>query len=1015
MGNPFEQQTDSTGGQPKTTPAGLTLVEIAVMDKPVGTKPAGNTDDQAGNQTGDGRTETTPGGSDRVAVNDRVESQDPDAQRFEELKRVSDQLQVHDSRVQEEDRKLELYSGNPSVADPEVVRRSKTTIRDEAQAAIDVAEKIDLNGENGVVKMRDRNYVRIRDAARELGLLPASTGSDNGLEGITGETLGAIRQNITPEAMIARYNAPGTTAETRQKLEDLRKLMERDAVYDRLIHAQSFTNLRMADQTSKGNTSPELKLGEDVPQGQYMDGFRYLMRARLHEEETKYTEPGARVSAQVLDGLKDIYRDSQTTTDMLKLLREGTEAGGQQDRVTERDRFRRAAEMASSMDLATIIDQAGKPENIDSGLSKEMVGMVTIANGAKLEYANILVREGKYDEAARLFDSVKAEDFRNANLYRQKGDLMKEREDLDKSGKSEEEKARERERIDQEIKRIDATAGPMLIYGVGQDGQITHRQYGNIDTAALENKLTLGVTSVQPQAWDNSYNNFVKNLKAGNYGENGANPSGAFKDIRDMYKANTLMRRDIEQRNQADQTRKTELERERQNLGTSDLSESARKIRQESIDQEIKILDAKVQAREQQIRQQERMTKYMNGLLAQGCDDIGTARGLYKEVNDDIIKQFEEQHPEARGRGAEFMKRDQYKDDPLVKLKGQLELDDRMHEVRGGIGGWMERNWKTVAIGAAIVVGGIATGGALWVAGAAGLGLAATAGVAIGAGAAGGALGHWGGESIARQKIAGVDSLIAGAKIGAVEAAMIVAPYAMAGGATTAGTGLTMAAKGANLFKYSLSTGFGISASTNTMELAAGMKDLRGAAMGTLMEGGSNALFIGAAGKMPFVKPGVMSASTEAGAFASQMGRQVLQNGVWRPLAGYTVINESAELLGDGMATGLSYLGQHNEGAEHAYRMMNGGSPGEYRWDQSHVDGWITPMVSSWVRDGYDPGTQRGRTSIDQNRLMLGLDGTAGNALFVDRNKARPFRPTGPGSPRTQPFFFIDPERGNVY
>lgn len=1010
MGNPFEQKADNSG-QHHDTPAGLTLVDIAVMDKPVSTKPAGNNADQAG----DRRTETTPGGSDRVAVNDRVENKDPDAQRFEELKRMSEQLQVHDSRVQEQDRKLELYSGNPSVADPEVVRRSKITIRDEAKAAIDVADTIPLDGDNGVVKMRDRNYVRIRDAARELGLLPASTGSDNGLQGISGETLGAIRQNVTRDAMIAKYNAPGTTAETRQKLDDLRKLMERDAVYDQLIHARSFTNLRMADQTSKGNTNPELKLGEDVPQGQYMDGFRYLMRARLHEEETKYTEPGARVSAQVMDGLKGIYQDSQTTTDMLKLLKEGTDAGGHQDRVTERDRFRQAAEMASNMDLATIIDQAGKQENIDSGLSKEMVGMVTIANGAKLEYANILVREGKYDEAARLFDSVKAEDFRNANLYKQKGDLMKEREDLDKGNKSEEEKARERQRIDQEIKRIDATAGPMLIYGVGENGQITHRQYGNIDTAALENKLTLGVTSVQPQAWDNSYNNFVKNLKDGNYGKNGDNPTGAFKDVRDMYKANTLMRRDIEQRNQADETRKTELERERQNLGTSDLSESARKIRQDSIDQEIKILDAKVQARDQQIRQQDRMTKYMNGLLAQGCDDIGTARGLYKEVNDDIVKQFEEQHPEAKGHGADFMKRDQYKDDPMVKLKGQLELDDRMHEVRGGFGGWMERNWKTVAIGAAIVVGGIATGGALWVAGAAGLGLAATAGVAITAGAAGGALGHWGGESIARQKIAGVDSLIAGAKIGGVEAAMIVAPYALAGGATTAGTGLTVAARGANLFKYSLATGYGISASTNAMELAAGLKDFKGAAMGTVFEGGSNALFIGAAGKMPFVKPGVMSSSVEAGTFASQMGRQVLQNGVWRPLAGYTAINESAELLGDGMATGLSYLGQHDEGAEFAYRHMNGGSPGEYRWDQSHVDGWITPMVSSWLRDGFDPNTQRGRTSIDQNRLMLGLDGTAGNALFVDRNKARPFRPTSPGSPRTQPFFFIDPERGNVY
>ncbi|MBZ0187492.1 MAG: hypothetical protein K8F91_14690, partial [Candidatus Obscuribacterales bacterium] len=521
-------------------------------------------------------------------------------------------------------------------------------------AAIRVADGIELgdkDGKPGINTLLGKNTLRRDALALELGMKP---------------------DELTPQTMQAKYFDAASTPDTKVKLEELRQVMEDRDVIQRVRYAKSMTNLLMADQTSKGNTNPEIKIGEEVPQGEYMNGFRYLLRARLHEEETKYSEPGAQVSRQVLDGLNAVYKESQTTVDLLKHYKEGTEAGGRQDRVTERNSLKAAAELAEKMDLATIIEQAQKPENINTGLSKELIGMVTLANGAKLEYANVLVREGKYDEASKLFDSVKVEDFRNANLLKEKGDLIREREQLDKGAKSPEEKAREKERIDDAVRKIDATMGPMLIYGVSEQGNLVHRQYGQMDTAQLENKFSLGVKSVQPQAWDAAQAKFVEHLKSGDYGKNGNLPTGAFRDIRDMYKATELMKRDVTERNKAEDLRRKELELEKKGLPQSALSEDARKVRTQAIDQELEILKAKTDGRNQQMRQQERMTKHMHALLAQTCDDIGTARGLYKEVNDDIIKEFEEKHPEAKGKGADAMNEGKYKDDPLVKLKEQI-------------------------------------------------------------------------------------------------------------------------------------------------------------------------------------------------------------------------------------------------------------------------------------------------------------------------------------------------------
>lgn len=386
------------------------------------------------------------------------------------------------------------------------------------------------------------------------------------------------------------------------------------------------------------------------------------------------------------------------------------------------------------------------------------------------------------------------------------------------------------------------TDSPELIYQ--QNPQTKEITYRDASLQTLDQKVSLGVKT-NPGSWDAAQTRFVKHL---NDGDNEA----AKKDFAEMQRVTNLMKGEIAEANKPLKEEKARLDLQKKEFEDKQQKKTIteeEKVELERVKREMDIIDKTMEARDKQVGRQDNITRYMDGLLASAQDDRERAHNIFQEVKN--------------------------RDPELAKIK-ELGLDDKIKDTEGGFSGWWHRNWKYVAVGAAVVAGiaiavgtcGVASGASAALIGATATGLGVGTGTATGIvaagtlatattlGAGGGGLAHLGIEKTVN-KDAGWESFWNGAQIGGLTAGMVASPWAaglMAPAAGTAVGGGSLIAKGAQMFgitKTSVGMGVGFSGLIEGGRYATGVTKTGEDALKNFGIGAAqNTLMFGLAGKL---------------------------------------------------------------------------------------------------------------------------------------------------------------------
>lgn len=385
------------------------------------------------------------------------------------------------------------------------------------------------------------------------------------------------------------------------------------------------------------------------------------------------------------------------------------------------------------------------------------------------------------------------------------------------------------------------TDSPELIYQQNpKTKEITYRDAG---LATLDQKISLGVKT-NPGSWDAAQTRFIKHLQDGDN-------EAAKRDFAEMQRVTNLMKQEVQEANKPLKEEKARLDLQRKDFEDKEKKKTIteeEKVELERVKREMDIIDKTMEARDKQVGRQDNITRYMDGLLAAAQDDRDRAHNIFKEVKE--------------------------RDPELAKIK-ELDLDGKIKDTEGGFSGWWHRNWKYVAVGAAVVAGvaiavgtcGVASGAsAALIAGTAttlgvGTGTAATI-VGVGTfatatalGATGGGLAHLGVERTVN-KDAGLASFMEGAKVGGLSAAMVASPWAsgmLASNGVNVAIGSSKILAGLGVTKLSVGAGVGLSGTIEGGRYLAGQQTGKEALINFGIGSVMNTALIGAAGKMEIV------------------------------------------------------------------------------------------------------------------------------------------------------------------
>lgn len=443
------------------------------------------------------------------------------------------------------------------------------------------------------------------------------------------------------------------------------------------------------------------------------------------------------------------------------------------------------------------------------------------------------------------------------------------------------------------------TDTPELIYN--KDGS-----YRDASLQTLDVKLTLGVNT-DGVDYQTAQSNFLANIEKGNIHLDRSKPGQSAQENLDQMKAlNREMKRDMQEANRVLRTDREDLVKRQQEMEQKTTRTELEQIELDRVKREIKVIDNTIKQREEHLKRRENLTTYMEGCWLEAKEDYSAANARFKEFN--------------RNEGDET-------------LKKQLDTDGKIGRTEGGFSGWWNRNWKYVAVGAAVVAAAAVTVGTLGAGSALGVGIVATSLAAVGLGTAGAAGAHWAIERTVNED-AGLESAWTGAKIGLATSSMIVAPWATSGlraasaaGAVTEATAVTaggtasaintantvaqtsriaQAAQTLNKFginRYSLASGYSVQGAIEGGDYLMGNKTGLQAVTDLSYKGLFQSVFIGQAAKwgMPAAEATVAANAARA-TIPSALGLTTQNAAI-----GYTV---------SGIMEGYNYFNDQKSGGE---------------------------------------------------------------------------------------------------
>ena len=957
----------------KSTESPLATEYVSAMAPPAATEKA---DEKTTEQKADG--------SDRVAAaNPPAEQQVLDPyQRMANAQKASEQLDLLKEQKRGPDEKIVVREGG-KVEEMTVSDRYKQLKETIVREIGEVKKLVDDPGvQKRISEVSDDNTKTRNRLAKELGMDPLK---------------------VTLEGLKDEYNKPGQEQTRRDKIVELAQNLQDRTEIERLRRAPEYVRLLEAEYTSKGYANPKIGPGDEIPRSEFNTAFQLLSEAgRLGGADLKGSKAFQMAESSIT--MQYATNQQERSINILKDLGSANEAGKKGDKKAQEESLKHAVELADKVNTGFIADQALLPRNLESGVSAELIDIVTVSSNARLEYAQFLVGEGRFHEAQGLLNQVKVDN-------------------------------------------------PEILYEQDpKTGKISYRHHGDKSYETLDQVVTMGVT-INPGTFDQAQSRFFQKIQDGDIGTKDGEYSGAYKELATMMRARDQIKQDVEKANLVlegekkglQDQQKTFLDTEKRKeltfaqgnpegvisrteangktsltvdakgvdlksayievdgkmrqVGSVELDEGTGRatitfdgkfdvnkdkivlssksredlIERGRVEREIGVIDSIVDQRTKSVARIDALTDFSRGWLALARQDFRAANGHFKSSLaadpglDADLKAMQERNPEIK----------------TIKELSELSEND--------LSGWWQRNYKKVAVAGAMAAGLLSGVGVIGIASSLEAGIVTTAVAATAVGGLTGGGVHWGIHRTVNPN-AGWVEFRDGAKIGAMSAGMVASPWAaraLQAEALAAGTATTIAstsrianlARTLGITRGTLAGGLAIEGTLQAGDLAFTDKSVYQAGKETLIHGSFDALFLGMARKWGLAK-NVADGTTVARLTTAQNFGNVGRTFMF--------------MEGFDTAINLGLYGYSNRIMQRPYYLTDG-------------PGFILPILADHYKHNYGSGLDLShpgdKTLFDGNSQQLGptlggsigverpiVDPTSigGEGLFFDYSKKRP-------------------------
>ncbi len=322
------------------------------------------------------KKQAAQGGSDRTQVADNTRTsaggdvQDP----YEHVDRVKALRKTLD----------EIHDGKQP-NDPEKVRRLKTEVQTEIQAAKDALKTIDFDkGPDSVKELINKHQMDKVRLAGELKLNPNTVSLDQLKSEFAKAKGDKDRQD--------KIQALATNLQEREALEMIR-------------HAPAYVKLQEAEMSVLGYNNPRLGINDVPQQGTILKAYDTLKQVGRDDPDFKatsmYSDSEKAIGLMVNGQLsQQVIQNMTWATEAAKPENGGkltVTIDGKKQTLTQEDFLKRANDTVKNINVGFLTSQAELPDNLTSHASEDMMGIVAMAKTAQLEYASYLSDHGKAD------------------------------------------------------------------------------------------------------------------------------------------------------------------------------------------------------------------------------------------------------------------------------------------------------------------------------------------------------------------------------------------------------------------------------------------------------------------------------------------------------------------------------------------------------------------------------------------------------------------------------------------
>ncbi len=695
--------------------------------------------------------------------------------------------------------------------------------------------------------------------------------------------LGLKPEEATAERLLTEHQKANGDKDKQKKIDQLIELVASREALTMLHYAPLAVSLLESEYRARGYLNPDIKAGDSIPDSEFKQAMADLEKAKpkVDAENALFGAGNEVKQAQGMFSISDktvhmLYAAKQQEH-ATKVIAELAEAKN----GNKEEHLKKAVQLAENLDVPFLATEAVKADNLQSGVSLEMMNYVQAGSKANLEMAEYLESQGKLGEAQKYWTKVK-------------------------------------------------TDSPELIYeGFDKDGRPKYRKYENDKTYEdLDRKITLGL-SFRPGRFEQVQNYLVENIQAGQIGTSEKEGKQFLEDLRagkykneeaimnklkvedgkgsgtaaeclkmmkvyreqvkkDVTEANkkideengklneqreAYVKKAVDKMTPAEKEQKAKLEAEIN--GTSDQKTKNSKeeelgkliqsklsvddaVQHGRLERQIALNSVNKLERERYLTRTEALTDMYEGIMH-------LSQGAAKSAND-LFRKAREKDPSLDKEVEELKKRDPEKYADAKTLTDLVKLTDNTLDA------YWQRNYKKIGLAAAAAAATLTGVGVIGVCSSLEMGIMSTSILATGSGALVGGTTNWAINRTVDPK-AGWHEFRDGAKLGAISAALVASPWAAQAYRAKTAADVANAAQASKVVglagrlgitRYTMAGAYAINGLAEAGNMFFDDKNLKDAALDTFKFGTLDGLLLGIARKWGATAPEAEAAASAA-------------------------------------------------------------------------------------------------------------------------------------------------------